>query len=222
LGFTENEKVLIRQALACCVKCSNRAFDSAAMLFKKNIEQFEAWFGVYEPEAIDRVRYGVDKMNNILSDPKKIITFIDMRYQRRKADRLYERAPTSRPAPGTSTCYVTLNQEFFSERNSPSAFASAGLGVPEHIPANGMRILVGDKMLQPWQTPLDRALIIYHEVSHKVLCTLDKGFVRRPNDKYSMEAVFGAVNTRKMVKEFPLHTLLHADCWAHFIASFGE
>ncbi len=222
LGFTDNEKVLIRQALACCVRCSNKAFESSTNLFENNIEQFETWFGSCEHESMLRVVKGVYKMNKVLSDPENIITFIDMRYQRRHADIVYERAPTSRPAPGTSTCYVTLNQEFFSERNSPSAFASAGLGLPEHIPANGMRILVGDKMLQPWQTPLDRALIIYHEVSHKVLCTLDKGFVHLTNRKRSMEPIFGAENTRKMAKEFPLNTLLHADCWAHFIASFGE
>jgi hypothetical protein len=220
LGFTNNEKLLMRQALACCVRCSNKAFDSAAVLFENNIEQFETWFGAPDHESMLRVVDGVYQMNKVLSHPEKILTFIDMRHQRKRGGR----PPTSKPAPGSSTCYGPSFQEMFTGKFAADPFAPVAIGVPEHLPATGLRILVGEQMLQPWQSVLGRALIIYHEISHKILGTLDKGFVRHPDPEHSMEPIFGSENTRKMVKEFPRNPLLHlhADCWAHFIASFGE
>ncbi len=218
-GFSNHEKILMRQALACCVRCSNKAFESSAKLFVDNIEQFERWFGAYEHESIMRIRSGVSEMNKVLSNPEKILTFIDMRQQRQRGR---PRAPMSKPAPGSSTCYGTSCQEMFTGKLSEDPFAPVAFGVPEHLPAIGLRILVGEQMLQYWQSPIDRALIIYHEISHKILCTLDKGFVRLSDGTRSMEPVFGVVHTREMVKEFPRNTLSHADCWANFIVSFGE
>ncbi len=223
MRFSAHEQVLMREALACCVRCSFKAYEAANDLFEDNVEQFETWFGVYKRESIKRVVSGVYRMHRVLSNPEKILTFIDMRHQReRDSDR--PRPRTSKPAPGTSTCYLASNQDMFTSKPAVDPFAPVAFGSPEHLPATGLRILVGEKMLQPWQSPLGRALIIYHEISHKILGTVDKGFVNLSQGKRpcSMEAVFGAEHTRKMVEAFPSFTLLHADCWAHFIASFGE
>jgi hypothetical protein len=218
-GFTLNEKVELRQALKYCVMHSNLAFDSSVLRFKDDLEQLKLWFGTDEISTIMRVIEGIYKINKILIDPEQMITFIDMRHQRARNGMT---SSILEPAPGLSTCYGKTCTEFVTEKYGPDPDTPKGLGVPKHLPANGMSILVGEHMMQPFQSPQDRALIIYHELTHKILGTMDKGFGKLPNSPRGIEPIFGSIDAQHMAKRHPERTFMIADCWAYFVASFGN
>jgi len=218
IGFTDNEKVALREALKYCVMHSNDAFNSSLLGFEPDIEQYRLWFGEHDIPTLLRVAEGIYKINKILIDPMQIITFIDMRHQRARNG-----MPSSiqEPAPGLSTCYGKSCSDFVSEKYGPDPYTPAGLEVPKHLPATGMRILIGEHMLQPFHSPQDMALIIYHELTHKILGTIDKGFGSWSNGVRGIMPIFGPNMAQQVAKVHPQRTLMVADCWAYFVASFG-
>jgi len=219
-GFSESEKLSLMAALQCCVVNSNRAFNAAAFLFEEDLDKLKLWFGSDDHETIRRIVEGIYKINKVISDDHRILTFIDMRHQR---EGHWFHSPLLEPAPGLSTCYGKSSTDFISEKDHhDNTFQYDYLRVPDHLPSTGMRILIGEHMLQPTQSVENRALIIYHELTHKILGTIDKGLQRRSEHETQTLMIFGAENAKRMAKDYPHNTLLIADCWAYFVASFGQ
>jgi hypothetical protein len=74
----------------------------------------------------------------------------------------------------------------------------------------------------PCQSVQTQALIIYHELTHKILGTLDKGLGFLGDGTIGTKPIFGEDSVQQMAKDFPEKTLLVADCWANFVIYFGE
>ena len=178
-GFTDNEKVALREALKYCVINSMKAFNAAAVGFKYHMKEFRLWFGNNYQLTLTKVIEGIEKIHRILSDPNQIITFIDMRYQKPRNGMINA---VQRPAPGLATCYGKPITDFISEKYPSNENATHERAVPQHLPVDGMRILIGEHIMHPVMTIQDRALIIYHELTHKILNTIDDGPERLPDD----------------------------------------
>jgi len=73
-----------------------------------------------------------------------------------------------------------------------------------------MRILVGEHMMHPCQSVQTKALIIYHELTHKILGTLDKGLGFLGDGTIGTKPIFGEESVQQMAKDFPEKTLLVA------------
>ena len=223
-GFTDSEIISLRLALKFCVIKSVEVVKSSLIAFEDHIDEFELWFGsVQDPTlknyARNRVVNGVMKMHQVLCNSKQIITFVDMRHQRASSG-----MPSSihTPAPGLATCYGKSSTEFVSGKYPSYPPTTEGLEVPKHLPSQGLRILVGEHIMQPFQTIQTRAAIIYHEMTHKILNTMDNGFIRHTDAKHGILHIFGQDKAKQMAKDFPGKTLLIADCWANFVIYFGE
>jgi hypothetical protein len=111
------------------------------------------------------------------------------------------------PAPGLSTCYG----------QDPTQYVA-------HSPnfGTGLHILIGEHMMQPYQTIEKRALIIYHELTHKILYTHDTAHVRFNSNLHSHISIFGEEETKKFARNYPEQTIIIADCWANFVSSIGQ
>ena len=128
---------------------------SSLIAFEDHIDEFELWFGsVQDPTlknyARNRVVNGVMKMHQVLCNSKQIITFVDMRHQRARNG-----MPSSihTPAPGLATCYGKSSTEFAISGKYPfHPPAPKGVEVPKHLPTHGMTILIGEHIMQPFQT----------------------------------------------------------------------
>ena len=218
-GFNASEKVSLRAALQCCVLNSNKAFDSSTTLFEHHLDQVKLWFGSTEPETIKQILNGIYIMNKVLSDSTRILTYVDMRHQR---DHHIFYSPLLEPAVGLSTCYGKSSMDFISEKYPPNPNMPDGLEVPGHLPADGIRILIGEHMLQPTQTVENRALIIYHEMTHRLLNTRHRGFEFLSTEKRGVMPIFGAKAAQQAALEDPAMALITADCWSYFVASFAK
>lgn len=223
-GFTDNEIVSLRSALEFCVRKSLLAITASLTAFANFMDAFELWFGklpngALKNRQIERVVTGVMKMHLVLSYPTQFITFIDMRHQN-----VRHGIPNSihRPAPGLSTCYGKSYTEFAEDKYPAYPPTPEGLDVPKHLPTQGMRILVGEHMMHPCQSAQTKVLIIYHELTHKILGTLDKGLGFLGDGTIGTKPIFGEDSVQQMAKDFPEKTLLVADCWANFVIYFGE
>lgn len=205
-GLGYNDKVKLSTAFACCVENSIRAFESACMGFNEDLDQVKLWFGedqdFYEV-TLPRVISGIDEINKVLIDPSRSITFIDMRYQRKRNG-----MPSSiiEPAPGLSTCYGKSFTDF----------------TKETFPCDrGIRILVGEHMMQPYHSVQDISLIIYHELTHQLIKTVDTGYGCNADGNQESMTIFGEDNAKKLAINSPGKTVSFAECWACFVAGFN-
>ena len=224
-GFTDHEIILLRQALRFCVHKSSEVNRSSMVYFADHMDQFRLWFGAIkdpnlQKDVLDEVVRGTQKMHSVLSNYNQVITFVDMRHQRARNG-----MPSSihTPAPGLATCYGKSSTEFAISGKYPfHPPAPKGVEVPKHLPTHGMTILIGEHIMQPFQTDQTRAAIIYHELTHQILNTVDDGLISHPDSLHRIMHIFGQNKALQMAYDFPEKTVSIADCWANFVMYYRE
>ena len=217
-GFSPSEKESLRNALRTCVINSRLTYQAAKLDFDGYEDELKLWFGTNNSQLVQKIKNGIYKMHKVLCDPKQIIDFIDMRHQKSK-----NTVPSSvvTPAPGLSTCYGIRASNFVNETTNPLLPKHLGKGLPPNS-GPGIRLLVGEHMMQPYKTIDERALIIYHEVTHKILSTYDAGHVCLSGSGSQLMPIFGADASKNIAREDPMQAIYIADCWANFVAHVAE
>lgn len=204
LGLNLGERELLREGFKRCVVNSNIVYKACLLGLEGYKYEVKLWFGTDEPWMIKKIIAGITKMNTELSDSTQIINFIDMRHQKSK-----NIIPSSvlTPAPGLATCYGQTASHFVSEINGHEPC------VPQHL-GSGIRLLIGEHIMQPYKTTDERALIMYHELTHQFIYTTDTGHVSLPDTMY----IFGEESCRKIAKKCPEEAIQIAENWANFVA----
>lgn len=203
LGFNLGERESLREGFKRCVTNSNIVYKASTLGFEGFKYEVKLWFGTDDPWMIKKITDGITKMDTELSDTTNIINFIDMRHQKPK-----NIIPSSvlTPAPGLATCYGQTASNFVSEINGRES------GVPQHL-GNGIRLLIGEHIMQPYKTANERALIMYHDLTHQFIYTTDIGHVCSSGIMH----IFGEEACQKIAKKSPEEAIEIAENWAHFV-----
>lgn len=218
-GFSIVEQAQIRQAVQDAFEFSSLAYQSAGTGFLNRRALVAEWFGASGPATMKAVAAGVTKMHLALSDSSRLFRFVDARNQ---SEKLYGSATTAAPGPAGRPSHgavVTVKSaptvvpmgagdyayvKCLADQNSDSkAVAHAG---------SGMRIYLGERGFHPSKGLKDRSMTVYHELTHKVLGTVDYNAAR--------QLVYGVAGCRALARSDPAQALKHADCWCYFAASF--
>lgn len=206
-NFTDPERAKLEEGLKVATECSALALASAKDNFKRAQKLLKAFFA--RPEDLQRVKDGLQKMHNFLTDTGRTITFVDARGQSEKLLRLCERAVPG--VPGRHGAVETVLQgirvvpmtagdyAYVKTLNDKDTSAST-----EAHSGSGMRIYIGERGFHPSKTVQDTAATVYHEVCHKVLGTVDHAY-KVPDCK-------ALANTERAVQ--------CADSWALFVTAF--
>lgn len=206
-NFTESERAKLEEGLQVATECSALALASSRDNFKRAQKLLKAFFA--RPADLDRVKDGLQKMHNFLTDTGRTITFVDARGQSEKLLRLCERAVPG--APGRHGAIETVLQGIQVVPMTAGDYAyvktlkDKDVSSPtEAHSGSGMRIYIGERGFHPSKTVQDTAETVYHEVCHKVLGTVDHAY-KVPDCKL-------LANTDRAVQ--------CADSWALFVTAF--
>ncbi len=226
-GFNEKEKIILRTTMEDMTQTSERAQKASKCGFKDQRDYMKLFFGSNNKKTIKALTSGINKIHNVLSDPKRLITFVDARNQATQ----YEQV-TWTEAPGFAGEHGAVIVESVNRQPlmlSPYLYAwqyklrgveplistikwpMSLIKKPKqpyvHIGV-GLRILVGHPMFQPGVTDKLRRITIYHELTHRILQTID-------TDKQGK--IIDDERCIELAYEDPKQTLLMADCWAYFV-----
>jgi len=225
-GFNDTEKTILRTALEGVTQASERAQKAAECGFKDHHGYMKLFFGSSHKKTIKAVADGVNKMHNVLSDYKRLITFVDARNQVTKTENV-----TWADAPGFAGMHgaVTLasvHRKAFRLSSSTYAYQHPLVTV-EHIPTikwpmsmikkpkkpyvhigAGMRLMICEHMFHPSVSAKLRRVTLYHELTHRILQTVDVD--KRGNNICNERCI-------ELAREDPKQTFSIADCWAYFV-----
>jgi hypothetical protein len=178
--FSEQEKTKLTEGFKVAVACSAMAVAAADDNFKKSEKLRKAFFA--RDVDVPRLKAGLKKMDAFLTDTNRAITFVDARGQSEKLLRFCEREVAG--VPGRSTHGAT-KMELIKETLAPMtagdyAYVKTLKGDPdgatEAHQGSGMRVYIGERGFHPSKTIRDTADTVYHELTHKVLATIDYAY----------------------------------------------
>jgi hypothetical protein len=166
--------------LNVCVKNSTLAYESSEQSFKKDLDKVRLWFGDDSKKMVMKIKYGIANMQRVLIDPGSLLHFIDMRHQYKWSLRDSIGANDNQQTgligrvPGLASCYGNEVTKFIYQKicSLPRFYhPRLGLGIP---------VLVGERMLEIFRSSEEKATILYHEMTHKVLQTVDSSWGSMP------------------------------------------
>jgi len=179
--FSNQEKLKLQEGLDKAIECSALAMRAADTDFRGCQKLLEAFFA--RPEDLPRLKAGLQKMHNVITDPSRVITFVDARGQSEKLLRFCERevpGVAGRANHGAkemileSTRIVPMGPGDYAyvktlKNHDATAPAEAHSG-------SGMRVYIGERGFHPSKNIRDTAATVYHEIDHKVLGTVDHAY----------------------------------------------
>lgn len=150
----------------------------------KEQERFQRWFGTPGPQAVDTVQRGLLKMwTTFQSSPVTIVLREDI------------------------TLHLVNGDDPFEELEDTDISGSNVYGfVYTHQGGSGYRIVMGQWFLGDADPIEGAAQTIYHELTHKVLKTVDHGY--------------GKMKSRGFAAAQQSNALTNADNWAYYAISF--
>lgn len=214
--FTFGEKNRLELAVINCFVNSCDALKAAKSDFKNHLNELILWFGNDEFETIQYVKDGVSRMHAILKDNESQLHLIDGRNKR-----LVHEDHSIVPVPFRPERYqkkeIKLGNKTITDLskdtkvegfvhmlsvrcNNSRALSHVGSGLKLYI--------TGDTLLF-WRSIESISKIIYHELSHKILSTVDTN--REGVD------VYGEKECKALALHDSARALKHADCWAYFV-----
>ncbi len=226
-GFNEKEKIILRTTMADITQTSARAQKAAECGFKDQRGYMKLFFGSNNKKTIKALTSGINKIHNVLSDPKRLITFVDARNQATQYEQVtWTEAPGFAGEHGAVIVESVNRQPFMplpseyafqyplSTVKSPRTTVRWPMSIIKkskqpyvHIGV-GMRLMICEKMFHPCVTDKLRRITIYHELTHRILQTID-------TDKQGKH--IGDERCIELACKDPKQTLLIADCWAYFV-----
>ncbi|MCK5820029.1 MAG: hypothetical protein KAH18_12500 [Psychromonas sp.] len=217
--FSDLEKEMLRQAFSHAQIHCQKAYNASLSSFKRHRSELQLWFGNSKNITILHVISSIRKMHIVVFNPKIFITFVDARerYIQRgdlEFDTVHD-APSQEDnhflkyQQGTRTI-VQDNQTAFVNCIS---WSDHDAGCSNHV-GLGMRVYVGHAMFSESSSPIKRSQTVIHELSHKILGTVDINLAGN--------LVYGERNCQQLAKTSPEQAIKHADCLAFFINSIEK
>ena len=218
--FTEPEKAFIRSAMTLAIKIIDDGYEAMYnyLRFKKDPDnahvlkfrmRMKQWLGINDAEDIDYVTSAMRKMQDKIQDPETFITFVNMEYQRRIKCKMFGNELYRPDLPGAPVYKITEFTDY--DIQLPSQYSGWGrVWSGEGWGGMGIRMYlanVGDYNINTW------ASTIVHELSHKILNTVD--------NVYNCLPIYGTTSCKVIVDERPELAVDIASNWQYFYMSFG-
>jgi hypothetical protein len=194
--FSAREKELIAEGSALAAKVSARATAGITKALDgdaKERARAKLWFGDSDLAEIGEC---VLIMNEFF-ESKRLVTFVDRR-KLVSREVVYQgpgkEATFGQVEPMTWKTYAEV--KCLSEDSEPFA---------AHV-GSGLRLALGERFFHPSKSTIDRANTVYHELSHKLLKTVDHEY--------------GAQSCLELARRDPQQALWNADNWSWYAMSF--
>ncbi|MBD8871363.1 M35 family metallo-endopeptidase [Rhodanobacter sp. DHB23] len=205
--FTEQEKAKLEEGVKVAIECSTLAVESMNDDFKRAQKLLKVFFA--RPADLDRLKAGLRKMHDFLTDDGRTITFVDARGQSEKLLRLCERAVAGVPGRHGAVETVLEGTRVVPMGAGDYAYVKTladkdSSAATEAHTGSGMRIYIGERGFHPSKVTKDTAETVYHEICHKVLGTVDHA--------YKVPDCAALANTDRAIQ--------CADSWALFVTAF--
>lgn len=195
--FTAREKEMIAAGAALAAKVSAKATAGITKALDgdaKERERAKLWFG---DSGLAEIGECVLIMNEFFESGKRLVTFVDHRHE------------TSRPieyqGPGKEATYGEANPMTWKTYAEVKCLSEDAEPFAAHV-GSGLRVHLGERFFHPSKTTIDRANTIYHELSHKLLRTVDH--------------VYSAQLCLELARTNPEEALWNADNWAWYAINF--
>jgi hypothetical protein len=186
-GFDSNQLRPARKAWLDAYECAGLANAAIARVGKDNTEdaRFLRWFGRPTPQAVSTVKAGLGKMAAAFqSNPVTIVCREDI-----------------------TTHVLNGNDQFDTMEEGFSGSSLYGY-VYRHSAGSGYRIIMGKAFLGDHDPIEGAAQTVYHELTHKVLKTVDHAY--------------GKIKCRGFATTDQQKALTNADDWAFYAVSFKK
>ncbi|MCK5818781.1 MAG: hypothetical protein KAH18_05905 [Psychromonas sp.] len=222
-GIDDNLQVMLRTAVAEVSDISGLMYESSLDDFNEDIDIVEFWFGGYTDSVIAFLKPRVQKMHDFISNPGNTVTFVDARNTVNRVQSVKKCAMPGQAGKYGAVKHIGAGKEDLSPIGEKTYAQVIALykaedevdcdapGPINHI-GSGMRIYLGPKMFDP-TTKLEKIMhTFYHELTHKLLHTLDT---------VNSQTIYGDVQCRQLAKINTGAAMWIADSWAHFMDAFG-
>jgi hypothetical protein len=202
--FSKQEENNLIEGFKVALSCSQIAMEEVRNNFGKSRKLLESFFA--RPQDLQRVKTGLQKMHDFLSDSNRVITFVDARGQSEKLLRFCEREVPGVPGATTMQYRSTTDAPMTSGDYAyvkTLRDTDASASTESHV-GSGMRIYIGERGFHPSKVIRDTAATVYHEICHKVLGTVDHD--------YKVPGCIALANTERAVE--------CADSWALMVTAY--
>ncbi|MCK5819512.1 MAG: hypothetical protein KAH18_09745 [Psychromonas sp.] len=227
--FTEDEKSSLRLSVAYVDYILYKVNQACIRNFEGDLDKIKLWFGDASPEVIVELKKNTHKLLSIFTDTERYIKFINAREQHlmkgvarrlpenNRPDQLYDNAIAQ--GGERSMGPENLNAFVFPlSWSDPSDQCSGHVG-------SVMNIYIGNYYFNTSRSFLMKAHTIIHELSHKILFTVDYAYREYPDNNKFLKAgyfsdVYGENKCKLLAIENPKEAMRNADCMAYFFCCF--
>jgi hypothetical protein len=196
-SFTPMEKESIAAGSALAAKVSAKATAGITKALNSDVKErarAKLWFGDSDLAEIGDC---VLTMNEFFESSKRLVTFVD---RRKGTDRLIEYA-----GPGKQATYGESAPMTWKDYAAVKCLSDDAEPFSAHV-GSGLRVYLGERFFHPSKTTIDRANTVYHELSHKLLKTVDHEY--------------GAQSCLALARSAPEQAIWNADNWSFYAINF--